>query len=302
MAHIAVLMGGLSSERDVSLSSAHAVISALGRLGHQTSAVDADRHVAETLARLKPDIAFNALHGAYGEDGCIQGILETLHIPYTHSGVLASAAAMHKPTARRIFSACGLRIAEGAVMSAQTLATQTLLNYPYVVKPLNEGSSIGVTILHDDAGRDALLSHLHPETEWLVERYIPGREIQVAVLGDNPLGAIEIRSDHAFYDYEAKYTVGHAQHIMPAPLSEGDYNAVLQLALKAHRALGCRGLTRTDFRFDDVSLGEPLFYILETNTQPGMTPLSLAPEIAQHAGISFDALVAALVEDAGLKR
>ena len=297
MKHIAVLMGGLSAEREVSLTSGGAVALALVGLGYEVTQVDVGRDVAQVLAELKPDLAFNALHGTYGEDGCIQGVLETLNIPYTHSGVLASSLAMHKPMARHIFASVGLRCADGQVLTTQLLQQNgSPFGYPLVVKPIADGSSVGVAIIQN-AEQLVNLANAADEA-LLVERYIAGREIQVAVLDDEPLGAIEIRTGDGFYDYDAKYTDGGAEHIMPAPLSEADYDEVMGLALKAHQALGCSGLTRTDFRYDDTSLGEPLFYILEVNTQPGMTPLSLAPEIAAHKGMSFATLVQKLVDGA----
>lgn len=301
--HVAVLKGGLSEERDVSLSSGAAVEKALQSLGYRVSAVDVGHDVANMLQSLKPDICFNALHGRYGEDGAMQGVLEILGIPYTHSGVLASALAMDKPMAKQIFAAHGLRCAAGIVVSKEAMFAQDPMPRPYVVKPLNEGSSVGVTIVME--GDDF---HFE-ETNWhygdvvLVERYIAGREIQVAVLNGKALGAIEIRPRGKFYDYTAKYTDGMAEHLMPAPLPKMRYEEVCQLAERAHAALGCRGLTRSDFRFYDSLVapgGDDQFYLLETNTQPGMTPLSLAPEIAAYAGISFEGLVKALVETAQL--
>lgn len=296
--HIAVLKGGFSAEREVSLMTGAAVERALKELGYKVTAIDVDRDIARTLQLAAPDIAFNALHGRYGEDGAIQGILEILEIPYTHSGLLASALAMDKPMAKKIFAAAGLRCAKGAVFHKHDLMNGDPMARPYVVKPINEGSSVGVTIVfpEDDF-------HFN-EDNWsygeyvLVEEFIAGREIQVAVLDDKSLGAIEIRLKDGFYDYEAKYTDGRAQHIMPAPLAAHRYEEVCGLALKAHQALGCRGLTRSDFRYNEGGDGE--FYILELNNQPGMTPLSLSPEIAAHVGISFNALVERLVAGARL--
>lgn len=289
--HVALLYGGLSAEREVSLSSGKAVEKALRELGYEVTAIDAGAEVAQKLAALKPDCAFNALHGRFGEDGCVQGILEWLQIPYTHSGVLASALAMDKPAAKRIFASAGLRCAAGGVFTREQVLQGDVMDRPYVIKPLNEGSSVGVAIVRaGEAVPEAIASHV------LVETYIAGREIQVAVLDDKPLGAIEIVSKNTFYDYEAKYTDGMAEHLMPAPLSPDAYAQVMELAVRAHMALGCRGLTRSDFRYSEA--GE--FYILETNTQPGMTPLSLSPEIAAHAGISFNSLVDHLVKGARL--
>jgi D-alanine-D-alanine ligase len=298
--HIVVLKGGLSKEREVSLASGTAVEIALRELGYRVSGVDAGARLAAALEELKPDAVFNALHGQYGEDGCVQGVLELLGIPYTHSGVLASALAMDKPQAKKIFEAEGLRCAEGGVFTRAELCADDPMPRPYVVKPLNEGSSVGVRIVQPGEAIPAF-----SEANWpferdvvLVERYIPGREIQVAVLDGEALGVIEIRPQSGFYDYEAKYTAGKAAHLMPAPLPEAEYAEVCRMAEQAHRALGCRGLTRSDFRYNDQDLGEGLFYILETNTQPGMTPLSLAPEIAAHRGMSFGALVERLIASA----
>ncbi len=295
--HVAVLMGGWSAEREVSLTSGKAVTKACQELGYQVTAIDVQHDIAAKLTALKPDIAFNALHGRFGEDGCIQGVLEVLGIPYTHSGVLASALAMDKPMAKNVFAAVGIPIAEGRVATKKEVIAETVVPRPYVVKPINEGSSVGVTIIHENE------NFFFDEASWkfgdqvLVERYIPGREIQVAVLDDVVLGAIEIRPQGRFYDYEAKYTDGKAQHLMPAPIEKSAYEHVCALAQKAHVALGCRGLTRTDFRFDEKNNA---FYILEVNTQPGMTPLSLSPEIAAYAGISFNELVRRLIVGARL--
>lgn len=301
--HIAVLKGGLSEERDVSLTSGAAVEKALANLGHKVTSVDVGANVAEVLSTLKPDVAFNALHGRYGEDGVMQGILEMLKIPYTHSGVLASALAMDKPMAKHVFEAAGLRCAHGIVVSKESMFKGEPMPRPYVVKPLNEGSSVGVTIVSDGDDYHFSESNWHFGDQVLIERYIGGREIQVAVLNDKALGAIEIRPRGKFYDYTAKYTDGMAEHVMPAPLPQARYEEVCELAVRAHKALGCRGLTRSDFRYNDPAVspgGDDQFYILETNTQPGMTPLSLAPEIAGHVGISFEQLVAELIKGATL--
>ena len=297
--HVAILMGGWSVEREVSLVSGGAVGDALEARGYRVSRIDVGRDVARVLAETAPDVAFNALHGRFGEDGCVQGLLEMLGIPYTHSGVRASALAMHKPAAIEIFLAAGLPCPEGAVMTRAALGEAPPFEPPFVIKPLNEGSGVGVRIIH--AGDNlAMLT----DDEWsfgedvLVERYIPGREIQVAVMGDSVLGAIEIRPRNEFYDYEAKYTDGKAEHLMPAPIPESAYRQALDYALRAHRSLGCRGVTRADLRYDDTERSPGEFYLLEINTQPGMTPLSLVPEIAAHAGIGFGELVSWMVEDA----
>lgn len=295
---VAVLLGGLSAEREVSLSSGAAVVKACEELGYDTVAIDVGQDVAAKLRDAKPDVVFNALHGRWGEDGCVQGVLELLHIPYTHSGVLASALAMDKPMARNVFTANGILCAEGRVCHKdEIIGDAEPMARPYVIKPSNEGSSVGVHIIMEDDNRFFSADNWPFGEEVLVEKYIPGREIQVAVLDGEALGAIEIKPLGKFYDYEAKYTDGKAQHLMPAPLTAEEETEVLALAEKAHNVLGCRGLTRSDFRYD---VEEGKFYILEVNTQPGMTPLSLAPEIAAHKGISFNGLVQRLIDGARL--
>lgn len=301
--HVAVLMGGWSSEREVSLTSGRACAKALRDEGFAVTEIDVGRDVAQQLARAKPDVAFNALHGPFGEDGCMQGLLEIMGIPYTHSGVMASAVAMNKPMAKDIWRAHGLPLAEGKVVHRSAFSAGPVMQHPYVIKPLNEGSSVGVHIVFENDNYQP-----QDDADWhfgehvLVERYIPGREIQIAVLGDRVLGAIEIRAHGRFYDYEAKYTDGKATHLMPAPIHKDVYDAICAQALQAHRVLGCRGATRSDWRYDDTQ-GEPgQFYLLEINTQPGMTPLSLVPEIAAHNGISFGRLVRWMVEDASCGR
>ncbi|MBY0354506.1 MAG: D-alanine--D-alanine ligase [Rickettsiales bacterium] len=303
--HVALLKGGWSAEREVSLSTGSGVEKALNQLGYQVSVIDVQPDIAVRLTELKPDVVFNALHGQWGEDGCIQGLLELLKIPYTHSGVLASALAMDKPAAKRIFAAAGLRCAQGEVMRFAALLAECPFPLPVVAKLPNNGSSVGVYIIHTQQELELLQQKIKPEQELLVEIYIPGREIQVAVLDTShgeaeALGAIEIKPIGEFYDYEAKYTAGRAEHLMPAPLGAAEYEQVCQLAVRAHRALGCRGVTRSDFRYDDTKLGEGLFYLLETNTQPGMTPLSLVPEIAAHREITYNEVVKRLIESARL--
>lgn len=301
--HIAVLMGGWSAEREVSLVTGKAVVAALKGDGHRVTPIDVGPDIFGVLSGLKPDVAFNALHGRFGEDGCIQGILEVLKIPYTHSGVLASALAMDKPRARRIFEAVSIPCPEGKVVHRDEVREGTIFDPPYVLKPTNEGSSVGVRLVFEGDNMSPL-----DDSNWaygdhvLIERYIPGREIQVAVMDDEALGAIEIRPKKRFYDYEAKYTDGWAEHIMPADIPEADYQESLRLAVLAHRTLGCRGVTRSDLRYDDTVNGQARFYMLEVNTQPGMTPLSLVPEIAAHAGIPFSELVRHLVQGAGCER
>lgn len=303
MTHVAVLMGGWSAEREVSLASGNACADALEEKGYQVSKIDVARNLAEQISAVKPDVAFNALHGRFGEDGTVQGLLEVIGLPYTHSGVLASAMAMDKPVARQLYQAHGLPVADGRVLSRQDMIDGKGFDAPYVVKPLNEGSSVGVEIVFEQDNFDPTdVAHWRFGDRVLTERYIPGREIQVAVLDDRALGAIEIVSPGRFYDYDAKYAPGGSRHLMPAPLSEADYAEACRLGLAAHRVLGCRGVTRTDLRFDDTGDGPGTFIVLETNTQPGMTATSLAPEIAQHCGISFADLCAHLVEDASCDR
>jgi len=301
---VALLKGGLSAEREVSLSSGAGVAAALRECGYEVIEIDVGKDVASELLSIRPDVCFNALHGKYGEDGCIQGLLDIMGIPYTHSGVLASAIAMNKPAAKLVFKAAGIPIVENGL----TLSGKRLLESgdpmprPYVIKPVAEGSSVGVRIVFEGDSGDISSHNIDPMGEYLIEKYIPGREVQAAVLGsgDNAkaLGAIEIVPESKFYDYEAKYTAGKARHLMPAPINKAAYDKICEYAVMAHRALGCRGITRSDFRYDDTN-GEPgNIYILETNTQPGMTPLSLSPEIALHAGISYKHLVDALVKEA----
>lgn len=302
--HVAVLMGGWSTEREVSLVSGAAVAKSLAAQGYKVTSIDVSRDLGALIKALqpRPDVVFNALHGRYGEDGIVQGVLETLGIPYTHSGVLASALAMDKPTARRLFRDAGLNVAEGLVLSRDEVLAGDFMTPPYVIKPINEGSSVGVRIVQSDDNQPFEKSAWPYGDEVLIERYIPGREIQVAVMGEEALGAIEIRPKGKFYDYEAKYTAGKADHLMPAPLEPKRYEEALHVALVAHQTLGCRGVSRTDLRYDDTQ-GEPgKFYVLEVNTQPGMTPLSLVPEIAAHKGINFDQLVSMIVEDASCPR
>ncbi len=299
--HVLVLMGGWSAEREISLISGACVSDALRACGYGVTSLDVDRNIGSVLVRLepRPDVVFNALHGRFGEDGCIQGLLEILGVPYTHSGVLASALAMDKPTAKCLFAVAGIPCPEGRVVERDALFAGEAIERPYVLKPLNEGSSVGVRIVTEEDGDNPFGEASWPYGEQvLVERLIPGREITVAVMGDRALGVLEIRPHEGFYDYTAKYTEGKATHLVPAPLPPESYEEALRLALLAHRTLGCRGVSRADLRYDD-SDGEPgRFYMLELNTQPGMTPLSLVPEIAADAGISFNELVIWMVENA----
>ncbi len=299
---VAVLMGGTSSEREVSLSSGKGVSESLRRSGFDVLDIDVGADVSALIAALTPapDAVFNALHGTFGEDGRVQGLLDMMGIPYTHSGMVASTVAMDKSISRLIFDDIGLPIAPGNVYTRSMLATIDEPARPYVVKPLNEGSSVGVEIVleQDNKAWSSVVDDFSRYPRVLIERYIPGREIQVAIMGDKPLGAIEIRTEHRFYDYRAKYTPGESSHLMPAPIHADAYAASLDLSLRAHQVLGCRGVSRVDLRYDDTN-GEPGdLFLLEVNTQPGMTPTSLVPEIAADTGIDFDALVAWMVEDA----
>jgi D-alanine-D-alanine ligase len=303
--HVAMLMGGWSAEREVSLRSGTACADALERQGFRVSRIDVTREIPTVLRELKPDVALNVLHGRPGEDGTIQGLLEVLAIPYTHSGVLSSALAMQKDLAKVVLKAAGVPVPEGLVVSRLDAAKEHVLPRPYVIKPIAEGSSVGVFIVTPE--------HDHPPQElnredWtfgervLCESYIAGKELTCAVIGDEALGVIEIVSAVQFYDYEAKYAPGGSKHLLPAPLSSFVYQEVRRLALQAHRALGCRGVSRGDFRYDDKIEGTGGLFCLEVNTQPGMTETSLVPELAAHAGKTFDELVRWMIEDASLDR
>lgn len=304
--HVAVLMGGTSSERVVSLSSGTACADALEGEGYRVTRVDVGADVAAVLADLRPDVAFNALHGPAGEDGTIQGLLEILKIPYTHSGVLASALAMHKERAKVVMRAAGVAVPEGRVVNRHVAAKSHPLPPPYVVKPVSEGSSVGVIIVRD--GRSHPPQILASE-EWvygeevLAETYIAGRELTCAVMGDKALGVIEIKpASGEWYDFDAKYAEGGSIHVLPAELKPNVYQRVQELALTAHQALGCRGVSRADLRYDDTPGGTGALVVLEVNTQPGMTQTSLVPELAAHAGYGFGELVRWMVEDASLGR
>ncbi|MBS3649186.1 D-alanine--D-alanine ligase [Pseudaminobacter sp. 19-2017] len=304
--HVAVLLGGFSSERPVSLSSGKACADALEAEGYRVTRVDVDRDVSSVLAEMKPDVAFNALHGPYGEDGTIQGILEYLGIPYTHSGVLASALAMNKELAKKVAKAAGIPVAESRVMNRFDIQNVHPMKPPYVVKPVNEGSSFGVVIVKE--GQTAP-PQIVSSPDWqygervMVERYIYGRELTCAVMGDVALGVCEIvPTGHAFYDYDSKYVPGGSKHVVPAKISLNIYQKIQTLALKAHQAIGCRGVSRSDFRYDDRHSENGEVVWLEINTQPGMTPTSLVPEIAAEAGHSFGELLSWMVEDASCSR
>ncbi len=295
--HVAVLMGGLSAERDVSLVSGRACAEALDRLGARVSRVDAGRDLAAVLTALKPDICFNALHGAWGEDGCVQGVLETLSLPYTHSGVLASALAMDKAKAKAVMKAAGVVVPGGGLYGRLDAGSRHVLPPPYVVKPNAQGSSVGVFRVFDGANSppvELLGADWAFGDDVMVEPYVPGLELAVAVMGGDALGVTQIEARSGFYDYDAKYGEGGSIHILPARISPAVVAEARAQAVTAHAALGCRGLTRSDFRYDDINA---LLVLLEVNTQPGMTPTSLAPEQAAHAGIGFDKLVLWITED-----
>ena len=298
--HVAILMGGWSAEREVSLASGAAVARGLQQSGYQVTSIDVQKDMGSLLTRLypRPDTAFNALHGRYGEDGTVQGLLELLGVRYTHSGVLASALAMDKPMAKRLFTQAGIRCAEHVVASREDALSGAAMEPPYVIKPLNEGSSVGVKIVlgpNDDMGEEDDPS---PGDVVMVERYVRGREITVTVMGDRALGVTELRPRQGFYDYSAKYTEGLVDHILPAPLPPEIYEEAMRFSELAHKMLGCRGITRADLRYDDTEGGSGEVYLLEINTQPGMTPMSLVPEAARHAGIGFTELVGWMVENA----
>jgi len=298
-------MGGWSAEREVSLRSGRACADALLRVGYQVTPIDVGRDIAAILDTVKPDVALNVLHGRPGEDGTLQGMLEILGIPYSHSGVMASAVAMQKDIAKELLRAADVPVPEGLVASRLEVAKKHVLPPPYVIKPVAEGSSVGVFIVAED--------HAHPPQEltrpdWaygdrlIVEKFIPGKELTCAVMGEEALGVIEIVPTVRFYDYEAKYAPGGSKHVLPAPVSPIVYQLTRRLAVAAHRALGCRGVSRADFRYDDRIEGTGGLVCLEVNTQPGMTETSLVPELAMHAGITFDELVRWMVEDASLNR
>ena len=304
--HVAVLMGGLSSEREVSLSTGAGCVAALERLGARASGVDAGRDLAQVLTALRPDVALNALHGVWGEDGCVQGILETLQIPYSHSGVLASALAMDKAKAKAVLAAAGVPVPGGGLYDRFEAARDHVMAPPYVVKPNAEGSSVGVFLVFDGANRPPQELAAPQWTfgeQVLIEPYIAGKELAVAVLGEaagpRALTVTEIVAATGFYDYEAKYGDGGSRHVLPADLPPAVFERALRLAERAHDAIGCRGVTRSDFRYDDL---KDVLVLLEVNTQPGMTPTSLVPEQAASFGMGYDDLVRWIVEDASCPR
>jgi D-alanine-D-alanine ligase len=304
--HVAVLMGGFSSERPVSLASGAPCADALEGAGYRVTRVDVDHDIARVLGDLKPDVAFNALHGPFGEDGTIQGILEYLQIPYTHSGVLASALAMDKAQAKIVAKAAGVPIAEQRLMNRFDFTSSHPIKPPYVVKPVREGSSFGVVIVQEDQSHPP---QVITSNEWrygdrvMVERYIHGRELTCGVMGDVALGVTEVvPQGHSFYDYDSKYVKGGSKHVLPAQISPNIYQKIQTLALKAHQAIGCRGVSRSDFRYDDRFSENGELVWLEINTQPGMTPTSLVPEMAEHAGHTFGEFLSWMVEDASCLR
>ena len=303
--HVAVLMGGLSAEREVSLDSGKACADALREEGYRVTEIDVSRDIGALVAALSPapDAVFNALHGRWGEDGCVQGILELLQIPYTHSGVLASALAMDKEVAKTVVATAGVISPTGQVIKAEALDEGDPLPRPYVVKPVREGSSVGVRIVREGDNQPPIeVSGWRRGQDLLVEPFIPGRELTVSVMGDRALAVTEIRPiGDGFYDYDAKYSDDSevaAVHVVPAEVPKTVYEQALDASLAAHRALGCRGVSRSDFRYDDSEAAEGNLYYLETNTQPGMTANSLVPEQARHIGLTFPKLCAWMVENA----
>ena len=301
---ITVLMGGMSAEREVSLDSGKACAKALTELGFDVTSLDVKDDFIEKLIKNKPDKVFNALHGKFGEDGSIQGLLEHLKIPYTHSGILSSAIAMDKLTSKKIFKDAKINTPEYLVVKNLEDFKKSKIGYPCVVKPNDEGSSVGVYIFNQlkKSNEDTVISLLKKYNFLILEKYIPGREIQVAVMGSKALGAIEIIPTRSFYDYEAKYSSSaKTKHVIPVSMNESDYKKVLDTALQAHNTLGCKGVTRSDFRYNESDKDNKI-YILEVNTQPGMTNLSLVPEIANYYGISFNELVEWIINDASINR
>jgi D-alanine-D-alanine ligase len=302
---VAVLMGGWSPEREVSLVSGKACAEGLREGGHSVIEYDVARDLRALADFLRPasgggpDVVFNALHGKYGEDGCIQGVLEILGVPYTHSGVLASAIAMDKPMSRHVFTSIGIRVAQGKVVERRTLASGDPMSRPYVVKPIDQGSSVGVHIVREGDNLTAVeAAEAAFGEKVLIEQFVPGHELTVAVMGDKAIAVTELRPRTRFYDYEAKYTDGITEHLVPAPIPVEVYEQARQWALMAHQALGCNGLSRADLRWDDSKPGTSGLVMLELNTQPGMTPLSLAPEQAKWAGISWSELMTWMVDHA----
>ncbi len=296
---VAVLMGGPSAEREVSLASGRECAAALREAGYDVVEVDAGLDLPVVLADLKPDVAFNALHGRWGEDGCVQGLLEWMRIPYTHSGVFSSALAMDKARSKQAYAAAGLPIVESIIAKSAEVRTRHVMAPPYVVKPNNEGSSVGIYIVHEAANTPPQLDDTMPD-EVMVEGYVAGRELTTTVMGDRALTVTDIITD-GWYDYHAKYAPGGSSHVVPADVPKPIFDLCLDYALRAHSVLGCKGVSRTDFRWDETKGAEGLI-LLETNTQPGMTPTSLSPEQAAASGISFPEFCAWMVEDGSCDR
>ncbi len=302
MKRVAVIYGGWSSEREVSVSSGTQMLKAAQAAGYEAVGIDAGRDLAAQLAEAKPDVVLNGLHGPWGEDGCVQGLLEIMGLPYSHSGVLASALAMDKLKSKTVYRSAGLPVAEDKQVTREEAAAAHPLKPPYVVKPVNEGSSFGVLIVREGTNgppQELLGESWHYGDYLMAEEFIPGRELTVAVLGDRALAVTEITTLRDYYDFDAKYSAGGSRHVIPAELPEHITAMAMDFALRAHQALGCRGATRSDFRYDDK---RDRLVILETNTQPGMTPTSLVPEQAAFVGMSFEDLVAWMIEDASCRR
>jgi D-alanine-D-alanine ligase len=297
--HVVVLKGGLSAEREVSLKTGGAVAEALKTLGYRVTEVDASRNLAQQLERAKPNVVYNALHGTYGEDGCVPGLLELMGIPYTHSGVLASAVAMDKPMAKHIFEGAGIRCAPGKVVRGKEAIKGHVMDRPYVLKPVANGSSVGVYIVKKGDPVPVKEGDVDPEELLLAEEFIDGKELTVGVLDGKLLGIIEVRPKQGFYDYKNKYTSGMTEYIIPAPIDKAIAKKVEEMAVKAHEVLGCRGVSRADLRFDETK-GEKGLYMLEVNTHPGMTATSLVPKMAAAQGISFPELVEKILKTARL--
>jgi len=303
--HVAVLMGGWSVEREVSLNSGAFLAEHAREAGYRVTEIDVGRDIGAVLAELKPDVVLNGLHGRFGEDGTIQGMLEVMGIPYTHSGVLASALAMDKHQSKIIFKAAGVPVTNHIIAHRSDVARQHVMKPPYVVKPVAEGSSVGIFIVKRETGhppQEILCSDWQGGEYLMVERFIAGSELTCAVMGDVALGVTEIVTDLGFYNYEAKYAQGGSRHVLPAQISPDVYEKVQKMALKAHEALGCRGVTRTDFRFNEQAGPDGELVCLEVNTQPGMTATSLVPELAELAGHGSQELVSWMVEDASCDR
>ncbi len=294
--HIGVLMGGWSAEREISLVSGAAVAKSLTEAGFEVTPIDVQRDMGALMTRLypRPDAIFNALHGRFGEDGCVQGVLDILDIPYTHSGLLASALAMNKPMAKRLFADAGIPVPEHKIATADEIIAGDVMERPYVVKPVNEGSSVGVHIVMEGDNEPVFGDSGWPYGDRvMVEKFIPGRELTVSVMGHKALAVTEILTGREFYDYDAKYADGGSRHVVPAEIEADVTDEAMRLAVLAHQTLGCRGVSRADFRLDGKAL-----YLLEINTQPGMTPTSLVPEQAVHTGLSFQDLVVWMVDNA----